>query len=221
MSVTGANHLSHKSDSDKCPAREARCFACARFCKNPGRAKREAPRSRNEYESNAKKRKTNVRNIEDEEDIICNVNSADVNVVCQIGKVHVRMLVDSGTNRNIIDDKTWKLMVAKGFQPERELMESHVKFLGYGNVKLKQLAAFEAEIVANVNGRCHKELTKFFVIENGSQPLLSKGTAKALQILKITRPDESQATVNAIVTSDDKVLPVLKDKVPFPKIKGV
>lgn len=144
--------FNHKSDSDKCPEREARFFACgfkghfanARFCKKTGRAKREAPRSRNEYESNAKKRKINVRNIEDKEDIICNVNSAGVNVVCQIGKVHVRMLVDSGTNRNIIDDKTWKLMVAKGFLMKEDEVFPYVKeSIDDGNFEKEEVKDFK------------------------------------------------------------------------------
>lgn len=172
----------HKSNSEKCSAKDAMCYDCgvkghfanSRFCKNPKRGKREASQRRYELEPPTKRRKMNVRNIEDNE-VVCNVNSTGVNVVCRIEGLYVRMLVDSGTNRNIVDEKTWKLMLAKGFQPKREFFDNQVKFMGYGNVKLKQLSAFEADIAVEIDGKCYKETSKFYVIENGSQPLLSKG----------------------------------------------
>lgn len=176
------NSRNHKSNSDMCRAKDAKCYDCgirghfsnAKFCKNPKRGKREAPQRRWESEPQAKRRKMAIRNVDDREDI-CNVNSAGVNVVCRIEGLYVRMLVDSGTNRDIVDENTWKLMLAKGFRPKREFLDGHVKFRGYGNVELKQVTAFEADISVGMNGKRYEKTTKFYVIKNGSQPLLSKG----------------------------------------------
>lgn len=180
------NNTTHRADSDKCPAREAKCYKCGNkghfansvFCR---RQEMREPSQRNEAEPNAKRRRIIVRNVnDDEKEIICNVNSTGVNVVCQIEGLYVRMLVDSGTNRNIIDERTWKLMLEKGFQPKREFLDDHVNFIGYGNVKLKQLSAFEANIATNINGKRYERGSRFYVIENGSQPLLSKGKTVAM-----------------------------------------
>lgn len=189
------NSRNHKADSDRCPAREARCHSCkqkghfaySKYCTNSqgnssGKREREykrndtQPRPKIDNEPRPKKRRGHVRNVkEEDEEELCNVNSGGVKVVCQIGDFFVKMLVDSGTNRNIIDDKTWQIMTARGFRPKIIEKGNGVKFFGYGGVKLKQVACFEAKIRARVNGEYHEEITTFFVIENGSQPLLSKG----------------------------------------------
>lgn len=179
------NSPSHKSSSPSCPARNAICRDCkmpghyadSKFCKDGKGRKREAPRRSSGYERPAKRQKFQVRNVYDDEEIVCNVNAAGVNVVCKIEGLWIRMLVDSGTNRNIIDEKTWKLMLARGFQPKQEFYNDHIKFMGYGNRKLNQVSAFKADISADVNGKRHIETVNFYVIENGSQPLLSKGNA--------------------------------------------
>lgn len=176
------NSSSHKADSDRCPAREARCrkcnmvghFADSVYCRK--QYVKRTPQGESEYEPSPKRRKIVVRNVDDDgEEVVCNVNSAGVNVVCQIEGLRVRMLVDSGTNRDIIDERTWKLMLAKGFQPKRQFLKDHVEFIGYGNAKLKQVTAFEANIATTVSGKRYEGTSKFYVIENGSQPLLSKG----------------------------------------------
>lgn len=189
------NSRNHKADSDRCPARDARCHSCkqkghfafSKYCTNSqgnssGKREREyqrndsQPRPKFDNEPRPKKRRVQVRNVkEEDEEELCNVNSGGVKVVCQIGEFFVKMLVDSGTNRNIIDDKTWQIMTVRGFRPKIIEKGNNVKFCGYGGVKLKQVACFEAKIKARVNGEYYEEITTFFVIENGSQPLLSKG----------------------------------------------
>lgn len=75
--------------------------------------------------SQPKRHKLNVLNVNSHEGeehseivTICNVNLSDVKVVCSIGNNSVRLLVDSGTNKNIIDENTWELMIASGLTPD-------------------------------------------------------------------------------------------------------
>uniref|UniRef100_A0A336LRD2 RNA-directed DNA polymerase n=1 Tax=Culicoides sonorensis TaxID=179676 RepID=A0A336LRD2_CULSO len=215
------NNRNHTSESERCPARNAHCFDCqarghwanTAFCKKRKDSSRE-------YESNPKRRRVNYIK-DDENEIVCNVNSAGVSVVCQIEGLYVKMLVDSGTNRNIIDERTYKLMMEKGFKPRKQLENKRIRFVGYGNTELKQVTAFEAKISCEVNLKRYDCMSTFYVIRNGAQPLLCKETAEILGILFITVPDRNYGAINAIGDVQDIDLPEVKDKVPFPKIKGV
>lgn len=220
----------HKADSDACPAKHLKCRNCKQIghfaikCRNPPydeeRRKRPGVFERHQKEEpHYKKRRIEVRHLDESEKeqdkkpqlTICNIDSEGVVVVCMIGDLSVGMLVDSGTARNIIDETTWRLMLAKGFKPKKEFNDHSLKFRGYGNSELKQLLAFESDISVKNGGRNYTQVATFYVIKNGSRPLLSRGTAEALQILKITIPDVKQLPINEIGVS----------KVPFPKIKGI
>lgn len=181
----------HKADSDRCPARRSRCHNCGReghfmsVCRDKRGEKRNRPYEKENFtksyssEPSRKKRKFEVRNLENSEResdvLICEVNSDGVIVVCEIGGLSVGMLVDSGTSKNIVDEKTWQLMRANGFRPKREFYDKTVTFSGYGNCALKQLIAFEADISVKKKTKLIVVTTIFYVIKNGSRPLLSKG----------------------------------------------
>lgn len=171
------NSKNHKSDYARCPAKDSKCFDCGNYGHFAGAVyckKRKGSIRRCESEPNAKRRRIN--NIEDEEEeVVCNINSVGVNVVCEIEGLYVKMLVDSGTNRNIIDEKTYKMMIERGFDETENFKDCHIKFIGYGNTKLSLVTSFQAKIRARVNGKTYETFSKFFVIKNGSQPLLSKG----------------------------------------------
>uniref|UniRef100_A0A336L3K2 RNA-directed DNA polymerase n=1 Tax=Culicoides sonorensis TaxID=179676 RepID=A0A336L3K2_CULSO len=175
-----------------------------------------------EQNDGAKRQKLEVREIKHEMEeekpysnkaSVFNINDNGVIVVCTIGNVNVSMMVDSGTSKNIIDENTWNLMLSNGFKPEQTFYDKSMKFVGYGNKELKQKIGFVAPISCRTRGKVYEELATFFVIENGSQPLLSQGTATALNILHIEIPEERGVSINEVSTE------VVKR--PFPKIKGV
>lgn len=137
------------------------------------------------------------------------------------------------TEMMTFDERTWNLMLAKGFQPKRQFSNDHVTLTGYGNVRLKQVTAFEANIATNVNETRYERISRFYVIENGLQPLLRVrrlrwqsmdsyffliGIAEALNILKITVSDMHHSTINAIGGNQ---IPGNENRMPFPKIKWV
>lgn len=120
------------------------------------------------------------------------------------------MLVDSGSEKNIIDEQTWRLMVAKGFQPKKQYKDDSITFSDYVSGRLKQLLVFEDKISVKINGKEFEQEAPFYVIQEGSQPLLGRVTAELLNILHITVPDLEPKSINTISKNNS-----------FPKIKGV
>lgn len=149
---------SHKANDEKCPAKDAICNSCgkrghfSRKCMSRSGTKR--PYEWRDKEPN-KRRRVEVRHVKEEIDndsptsrkaSIFNINDKGVKVVCTIGNVHVSMMVDSGTSRNIVDENTWNLMLANGFIPHKVFYDDTVQFMGYGNKKLRQMKAFVTPI---------------------------------------------------------------------------
>lgn len=178
----------HKANDDCCPAKDAMCMACRKtghFARKCMSSKGKRPYEGNDGD-NYKRRKVEVRYMKEERDNtgnantnrlnVLSVNDGGIKVVCAIGNVFVKMMIDSGTSRNIIDGNTWELMVANGFKPKDTFFDSNVHFTGYGNKKLEQLHAFRAPIsICNAESGVREELATFYVIQDGSQPLLSQG----------------------------------------------
>lgn len=187
----------HAATYEKCPAWNAVCRKCggknhfARVCKSESREgkrtfserKRDEPDKKNQkyshYEPDRKKRKyshiNNVNERDVDETTICNINPAGVKVVCQVGKLNVRFLVDTGTSKNVIDENTWKIMVANGYMPKKKIKDCMTRFTGYGNTSLNLICAFTDDIsMRNSQGTSENET--FYVIEHGAHPLLSKGS---------------------------------------------
>lgn len=232
----------HKANDENCPAKDVNCNSCgkkghfARKCMTMKAKRSYEGRERESY----KRRRVEVRRVEFEKDQdqssptrvhIFNVNDGGVQVVCAIGNVCVKMMVNSGTSRSIIDDNIWKLMIANRFEPKKKFFDSTVRFTGYGNKELEQVHAFTAPIsVCNAECDAREENATFYVIQKGSQPLLSQGngilfyyeffliyinndligTATALGILRIRIPSQLAIPINDVTT-----------KCTFPKIKGV
>lgn len=61
-----------------------------------------------------------------------------------------------------------------------------------------QLSAFVDEISGLKNGKRLSVEHRFYVIRNGSQPLLIKGNAETLGILKFTVPETNSVSINAL-----------------------
>lgn len=124
----------------------------------------------------------------------------DATIECEVGKVNIQMLIDSGSKSNIINDITWNLMKQSNVVVSNQQGYSDKKFMAYGSKEpLKVLGSFNAEIKVG-----SKSLTaKFYVIRNGSRNLLGKETAIALNVLKIG------LNVNSI------------EQIQFPKFKDI
>lgn len=213
----------HETNSKNCPALNERCNYCekkghyARCCRQR-RNKRKYETNRNTsskrrkytfnnvgYDSEGDGKKYNIGNIS-----ICNVNNDGSKAILYVGDVPIQMLIDSGCEKNIIDDRTWRAMKAQGVKIDRKVEKHGIKFYGYGNAGLENLVTFEARINTS-EGR--ELMETFYVINDGMQPLLGKRTSEKLGILKIDLPphDGIVPVNNLECTKID----------PFPKIKGI
>lgn len=90
-------------------------------------------------------------------------------------------------------------------------IDERVQFKSYKDDICVQMMSFEADVECGTFDGHPKALrnVKFYVIRGGSQPLLGKLTALALNVLRLGPPTENQ-TVNNV-----------RDVIPFPYIKGV
>lgn len=122
-----------------------------------------------------------------------------INVV--LGNIPLKFVIDSGASANLMSEKTWKELLKGGMVYEMIPKENiNKRFIAYGShTPLKIILAFRTMI--STGKSCEK--ADFFVVENGSKPLLGKDTSLKLNVLKIGLP------VNQINT------------VEFPYIKGV
>lgn len=147
----------HQTGASSCKAKDSQCHNCgkrghySRVCMSKKEQKYKFHSERKMENQNmkpfpVKRRKLDVRNINHvDEDLekshssICNINPGGTKIICNIGQIGVRMLVDSGSDKNIIDEQTWRVMLAKGFQPKDEYYDNTISFTGYGNMKLNQV----------------------------------------------------------------------------------
>lgn len=167
------------------------------------------------------KRPRHVFNVNEDKDFdrekqeelsVYNVGDSDDELIrCHIGGVEVVMLIDSGSKYNLIDDTTWELMKMRDVRIINNRTDNDKRFLAYGRIPLKLVAAFDAELKIFDGDDVLKTITSFYVIEKGQQPLLGKLTAQKLGVLQIGLPSTNLMTVRRI-DSGNKT---------FPKMKGI
>lgn len=152
-----------------------------------------------------------VNAIEVDEYDVYNINDSDDKLRCSIGGITIEMVIDSGSKFNLIDESTWKLMLADGLEMKNQRMSNNIKFRAYGKYPLKLTSIFDAEIVVQDSGNVLKEIATFYVIEKGQQPLLGKETAMKMGLLLVGLPSMHTTQVRNITTRG----------IQFPKIKDV
>lgn len=220
-------HKDHYGNDPKCPARNKPCEKCrnyghyARMCETKPKPSPK-PWLKRKYENPIpyparKKVKTdNVRAIMTTEDensssFICNIGDGDEFLWVDVGGVLIKMLIDSGSSKNIIDDDTWRSMLKQGVKSWKPNYVPNTILRGYGR-DAKPLAVshvLETTFTVGNGNNQRQETTIFYVVDGGSQPLLGKDTAKRLGVLRIGL---HEPTVNNIVPVGTR---------PFPKIKNV
>lgn len=105
-------------------------------------------------------------------------------IVCNIDKVPVNFVVDSGSSINAVTKSVWDELIAKNAKIFKKKYQCDRKFFAYANRDpLNVLAIFEA--VISVNPTKPESYAEFFVIDGARKSLLSKRTSEDLKILKI------------------------------------
>lgn len=127
----------------------------------------------------------------------------DTNVLtCEVGGIKLDLLVDSGSDANLIPDTVWEKLKHDNVNVRQSTKGSSRILKGYASeLPLPILGTFVADVKA---GNC-SVAAEFYVVKGGQRSLLGDKTSKELGILKVGLD----------------VYPVTSETKPFSKIKDV
>lgn len=172
----------------------------------------------NNYQPRKKARRIfNVDTEENDEnntkdESIYSLGISEETVKCRVGGIEIEMLIDSGSNYNIIDECTWDLMNIKGVKFRNGRTKCPYRFLAYGRTPLVVKTVFDAMIKIKDGETILSCEDTFYVIEKGQQSLLGRSTATKLGVLFVGLPSSWDRKLNKLEDSEMRE---------FPKIKGV
>lgn len=176
-------------------------------------------RKRNYQSSSNQNKRQRVNNVESdsenrpEEDFV-NAIGDDQNekVWVKIGGIMVEMLIDSGSKYNIIDERTWKLLV-NGKANIKNTRNSKKKLSAYAQPdQLEILCCFEASL--EVHGSLPTLDCEYYVVRGGRRNLLGKDTSMKLGILRIGIPEPSGSeNIPDVCEIHSETFPCIKDVV--------
>ncbi|XP_062557380.1 uncharacterized protein LOC134222253 [Armigeres subalbatus] len=228
-------YIRHR-EAEQCPALGKTCLRCNKpghfqsVCKtksytvNSGNfdRKRKAVISNNQGPSRPAKFRP-VFNIDEqreetkrEDHAVYNVGGSDEVITCNVGGVDIKMLIDSGSKHNLIDDTTWQLMKLRDVKSFNERFDHEKRFLAYGRVPLKLVTVFDADLEIEDGDRRLKTTATFYVIGKGQQPLLGKTTAQKIGVLKTAFLGHI-LTSEGIAPAEEKVKSILQFRSPQTK----
>lgn len=200
----------HMKRDPNCAARNLHCLKCNKkghfsVCCRLNQASQSSRQSQQQRVNNRPHRSSNVRFVGDDEELgdteyILNVTDGQTEyVTCDVGGVQIKMLIDSGTMRNLIPLKIWQSMKLQRVKVKQEISGSDVTLKAYGQSSpIEVHGRFKAELKLN-------NITSdqwFYIVMKGEACLLGSATSKKHDVLK------TGENVNKI--SSEK----------FPKIEG-
>ena len=227
----------HRADSEECRARGQRCH----YCKSIGHFeavcnKRVAPKQ----SSGIKRVRVVVRDEtrpvlpkdeslkevlkQPKKEFYCFYSGNESNTIsCTIGGVPLKMLVDSGSDANVINASAWEKLKQEHVEVHSMRKGTDQVLRGYGSTApLRVSGTFKASV--SVSGRT--EIATFFVVEEGQCCLLGNVTSKALGVLRVgvnsvdqsTKPFGKIKDVQVNVHMDPSFKPVFQPvrRVPIP-----
>ncbi|XP_062540761.1 uncharacterized protein K02A2.6-like [Armigeres subalbatus] len=108
-------------------------------------------------------------------------NSQAEKVVCSIGGVKIKWIVDSGAGINVIDNNTWSYLKKQNIDILSQSKGSNRTLKAYGNNHLRVIGEFTAEIAT----KNRSVVGEVVVVQDKGASLLSRETATQLNILNI------------------------------------
>ncbi|XP_053698952.1 uncharacterized protein K02A2.6-like [Sabethes cyaneus] len=150
----------------------------------------------------------------------------DSNIVkCEIGGVALDVLVDSGSDVNLVTDAAWQFLKQKNVKIHQSAKGSSRILRGYAsNIPLTILGTFITDVP--ISGKSIR--AEFYVIKGGQRCLLGDQTSKSLGILKVgldihligtdTKPFSKIKDVQVHIQMDSGVKPIFQPlrRVPMP-----
>lgn len=198
------NGMGHRKGDLKCVARDKKCLKCGR----KGHFSVSCRQNRATRFKKSGNRMGNIRAIEsDEEDgeeycgeyVLSLDDEKTGKTSCKIGGVFIKMIIDSGTRRNLIPEKVWKEMKSGNVKVKEEKVGSDITLKAYGqNSTIPIRGRFLAEL--ELNGKTSDQW--FYIVQQGDSCLLGAESSKEHDVLR------TGAEVNFVGTKN------------FPKIKG-
>lgn len=215
----------HSGGDRVCRARTKVCDSCGKIghfamcC----RSARVTPKREFHEEADSKRKRVkyqSVRTIQNAEDegkfysFIFTVGDGDEFLWVKIGGVLIQVLIDSGSQKNILDDETWEKMRIQGAEVQNFRSYSDQTFRAYGRSSdpLVVKHVFESIIEIEDGAKRISMETTFYVIEGGSQALLGRITAKEMGVLTLGLPSTDSSNIHRVRS---------EQKHPFPKMKGI
>lgn len=228
----------HKANDKSCPAMNKECGKChkighfARKCMSSLKQRTSIGQKRKyvagAHDNPAKRQR--IRMIQDEcestvtdenithsdtensrgttDGYILSIGEHDELIWVDVGGVLIKMVIDSGCKKNIIDDETWEYLKQRKVSicNQRTKVDEVFRCYGKDSKPLEVRGSFETDL--KVGGVCKR--ATFFVIKNGSQALLGKDSAIELGVLKLGV--QKASIIQHVQTSVLRI---------FPKIKGM
>ena len=167
------NKTGHFSNSPNCPAREKTCNKC---------------KKKGHFSICCKTKMHRVNHVEDahgKSDTRQSMNYAfsiqpneGKTINCVVGGINLSLLVDTGASVNVVDTPTWSSLKEKGIECESWKYEDQIFSYGH-KTGLPVIGKFSAHV-----SHGQKSVEAEFLVFEGV-PILSLGTAKDLEVLKI------------------------------------
>lgn len=153
----------------------------------------------------------NINEDADDENFVLNVGEDEELINCEVAGKQLKMLIDSGSKHNMIDELTWCYLKTNNNKILNVRATTDKIFKAFASQKpLKVIAIFDAEIIIRGVDRNVQTLASFYVIEKAERSLLGKQTALDLGILSLGLQR---------LSNTNSVQQQIKE--PFPKVKDV
>lgn len=188
---------SHYGSSPNCPARGKVCKKCGGrdHFKKKCRSKtvkvegKEEDRKDDKPYKKRRQKQSKVKHVEAESEsdseegytFMTRSSAPKHKITITVGGVDINVIVDSGSDVNIIDRQLWEEMKKKHVRCERQSKCSKKLFPYACQTPLETIGSFIAKVTIGQRSTT----AKFVVIKDEAEALLSRDTATALNILKI------------------------------------
>lgn len=231
-------HEDHLSYDEICPARKKICERCNKI----GHYRKMCRTNLNKQQHSQTKKSMPVRNIEDVEDVKGNTvalqgeeasayneylfhiglsNQASAKYECLLGGVKLKLIIDSGSEVNVLDLKTWETLKENKIEVLKCRKGSNKNLRGYGSQKpLTIIGEFTSKLKSS-----KKEVeATFYVVREIGCALLGRITSSELGILYVGDVHKIEETIGKIknvvvdIPIDENVTPVSQPyrRIPIP-----
>lgn len=192
----------HRKFDTICPAKNQRCTKCGNRGHYAALCRTVHPSQKVKYFHDRRSKTSDVvKSIESDSDdeskpsdYVLNVDEGNTeNIECVVGGVSLKMIIDSGSKRNLIPFKTWNKMKELKVKVKEEVKGSDITMRAYGQLKpIPVHGRFRADLKVN-NVRSEQW---FYITLTEGKCLLGSETSKAHNVLKTGLLDVDVNLVN-------------------------